>query len=60
MNVKITDDCISCGVCVDICPDVFDLGTDYAVVLLDPVPQEYEVEVKDAADSCPTSAIIID
>ncbi len=60
MNAKITDDCISCGVCIDICPEVFDMGTDFAEVKVNPVPAEYDDDVREAADSCPTSAIIIE
>ncbi len=60
MNVKITDDCISCGVCIDICPEVFDMGMDYAEVKINPVPVEFDLDVTEAADSCPTSAIIIE
>lgn len=60
MNVRITEDCISCGVCVDICPEVFDLGSDYAEVKLNPIPEEYQSDVKEAAGDCPTSAIIIE
>ncbi|MFI4912522.1 MAG: ferredoxin [Sedimentisphaeraceae bacterium JB056] len=60
MNVKITDECINCGVCCDICPDVFGPGDEYAVVKNNPVDESYRDEVEDAADSCPTSAIIVD
>lgn len=60
MNVKITDDCVSCGVCVDICPEVFEMGSDYAEVKSDAVIDDYEDEIRDAADSCPTEAIIIE
>jgi ferredoxin len=60
MHVRVTEDCISCGKCVDICPEVFQMGGQYAEVQLDPVPQEYEQPVRQAADECPTSAIIVE
>jgi len=57
MKVRITDDCVSCGQCVDVCPEVFDLGAEKAVVKLDPIPDVYTSKVKEAADVCPVSAI---
>jgi ferredoxin len=60
MNVQVTDDCISCGVCCDISPDVFEMGDVYAEVKNNPVDEKYRDEVEEAADSCPTSAITID
>jgi ferredoxin len=59
MKVEVTDDCISCGICCDICPDVFKMGDVYAEVILNPVEEKYRDEVEEAADSCPTSAIMV-
>ena len=57
MKVCITEDCISCGVCVDICPDVFELGNMMAVVKVDAIPAQLEEAVKDCIESCPVEAI---
>lgn len=55
------DACISCGLCVTICPDVFEMDDeDIATVIADPVPAENEAEAQEAADSCPTDAISIE
>lgn len=55
------DACISCGLCVTIAPDVFELDDeDIATVIADPVPAENEAEAQEAADSCPTDAISIE
>lgn len=55
------DACISCGLCVTICPEVFELDDeDIATVIADPVPAENEAEAQEAADSCPTDAITIE
>ena len=52
------DSCIGCGLCADICPDVFELDDeDIAVVKQDPVPSDLEDDVKDAADQCPVECI---
>jgi ferredoxin len=54
------DLCAGCGACVDICPEVFEMQDDLAVVKVDPIPPEVEKTCRDAADSCPTSAIILE
>jgi ferredoxin len=41
MKARITEDCISCGLCVDICPDVFEMGEDSAQVKVDVIPKEF-------------------
>ena len=60
MRVSITDDCISCGRCVEICPEVFDMGDDIAIVKVQEVPSEHEEAVRQSADECPTAAIVIE
>ncbi|MCL5290230.1 MAG: ferredoxin [Bacillota bacterium] len=54
------DLCISCGTCIDVCPEVYDWNDEekaYAVV--DEVPDGQEDQAKEAAESCPTEAIKI-
>ena len=61
MKVTITDDCISCGLCVETCPEVFEMPEgEKARPLVDTVPEDLEDKAKEAADSCPTSAIILE
>jgi len=53
--------CIGCGICAEICPEVFEIGDDgKAQVKINPVPPEIEDRCRDAADQCPESAIKID
>ena len=59
MKVTVTDDCVACGLCVESCPDVFDLGDDIAEVKVDVVPAELEEAVREAAQECPAECIII-
>jgi ferredoxin len=59
MIVNITNECISCGKCVEICPDVFEMGDDIARVIQTPVPPEYEDAAEQAAEECPVNAILI-
>ena len=60
MKVKIEDTCTACGLCVDTCPDVFEMGDEFAQVLVDEVPAEHEDAVQQAADECPVEAIIVE
>lgn len=50
------DECTSCGLCEDIAPDVFEIP-DKMVVKEGVDFSEYEDEIRDAADSCPTEVI---
>jgi len=60
MKVRIEDTCTACGLCVDTCPDVFEMGADVAQVITDKVSSEFEDAVQQAADECPVEAIIVE
>jgi len=59
MQAIVTDECIACERCVEICPAVFEMGDEYARVTASPVPPAEEAAVREAADECPTAAIEI-
>ena len=48
--------CISCELCVNLCPEVFRME-DGKAVAASPVPAAHEAACKDAAEQCPTQAI---
>jgi len=60
MKVRIEDTCTACGLCVNTCPDVFQMGSDMAEVKVEQVPEELEGDVQQAADECPVEAIIVE
>ncbi len=60
MKVRIEDTCTACELCVDTCPDVFEMGDEQAQVLVDEVPAEFEDAVQQAADDCPVEAIVVE
>ena len=60
MQVRIEDTCTSCGLCVDACPEVFEMGSDIAEVTIDEVPKGLEEAVQQAVDECPVEAIIVE
>jgi len=52
--------CAGFGVCLGLCPEVFELHDDgYAVVLVGTVPMEFEDAVRTAVSQCPSNAISI-
>jgi len=59
MNVQVDQDlCISCGLCVSNCPDVFAWNRDdKAEAVQNPVAAENEDCCREAIDGCPTQAI---
>ncbi len=58
MKYFVNENCIGCGLCTSICPEVFsmsDSGT--AMASGNEVPQEALESAKEAAHSCPVDAI---
>jgi ferredoxin len=60
VKVGIEDSCTACGLCVDTCPEVFEMGDEIAEVIVDNVPPELEETAQQAADECPVEAIVIE
>ncbi len=59
--VRVDEDlCTGCGVCSDMCPDVFELEDDVAKVRMEEVEDDLLDSVKEAAESCPVEAIIVE
>jgi len=51
--------CVGCGLCIEICPDVFMMKGDFAVVIADPGTPRAETDCRDAKEQCPVNAISI-
>ena len=52
------DLCISCGLCISTCEEVFHWNEDdKAEAIEEDVPEGLEESVQEAIDSCPTEAI---
>jgi len=61
MRAIVEDTCVGCGLCVDTCPEVFEMGAeDIAIVIGDEVPEAAEATCKEAVDACPVEAIKVE
>ena len=55
-KVWIEEGCSACGLCEEICPEVFKLE-DVAIVIGGVNFSDYEDKIKEAAESCPVEVI---
>ena len=55
-KVWIEEDCTACGVCEDICPEVFKVE-DIAIVNENVNFADHEEEIREAAENCPVEVI---
>ncbi len=61
MKVKVDpDECTGCALCVDTCPDIFEMVDNLAVAKQDEVPSRTEESCMQAVEDCPVEAIRID
>jgi len=60
MKVRIDDSCTACGLCVETCPEVFQMGDEIAEVVADEVPPQFEDSAQQAAEECPVEAIEVE
>ena len=58
MRYFVNDNCIGCGLCASICPDVFKMSdSGRSVASVNDVATEHLKKAKEAAESCPVDAI---
>ena len=61
MRVTVDEEaCIGCGLCVEECPEVFEMNDDKARVKVDEVPDDATASCKEAAENCPVEAIQVE
>lgn len=59
MQVKVNEDCIGCGLCANICPEVFSMNMDnYSEAVGD--ADENKAGVMESAEACPVNAIEVE
>jgi len=52
--------CTGCGLCAELCPEVFEMDGDTARVTVENVPAEAEETCREAMEGCPVEAITIE
>ncbi|MBM4277605.1 MAG: ferredoxin [Deltaproteobacteria bacterium] len=61
MKVTVDEEtCIGCEVCVDTCPEVFEMVDDKARAKANEVPKDVAESCREAAENCPVEAIQIE
>lgn len=62
MKVSVdADACTGCGLCIETCGEVFEMGDDsIAVVKVAEVPADVADACREAADGCPVEAIAVE
>lgn len=59
-KVTINDECTACELCTDTCPDVFEMGEEFAEVKAGADLDANEDCIREAAEDCPVEAIQIE
>ena len=57
MQARVNSNCIGCGLCTGICPDVFSMTDEGVAAARDAIDRSVEGMVQEAAESCPVDAI---
>lgn len=59
MKIKVNQEtCIGCGMCVDVCPELFKLNDDYKSECINSeVSKELTDKAQEAVEVCPVEAI---
>ncbi|NQS99581.1 MAG: ferredoxin [Candidatus Omnitrophica bacterium] len=61
MKAQVNEElCVGCGLCADICTEVFVMEGDKAKIKANPVPEASSECSQKAKEDCPVEAIIIE
>lgn len=60
MKAKVNENCIGCGLCNSICPQVFTMTDEGVATAGSDISEEQEESVRETADSCPVDAIEVE
>ena len=59
MKLEIEDFCIRCGICIDICPELYEMDTeeDRIRIPVDEIPENLMEKAKESIRDCAVGAI---
>ena len=57
MTIHVNETCVGCGLCTSMCPGVFTMTDEGVAAARDEIFPEQEAQAREAAESCPASAI---
>jgi len=59
MKLAIEDFCIRCGICIDICPDLYEMDSeeDLIRIIVDEIPETLMEKAKETIRDCAVGAI---
>lgn len=60
MKANVIEGCISCGLCVSVCPEVFQFNDENVSEVCKQPDETQEEAVREAADGCPVSVIVVE
>lgn len=60
MKVKVIEGCISCGLCMSVCPEVFRMSDEGVSEVYAQPTEENQDDTREAAEGCPVSVIVIE
>ena len=60
MTAYVNENCIGCGLCTGICPEVFSMTDENVAVASGEILSGQETVVQEAAESCPVGAIEVE
>ena len=66
MKVTVSqEECIGCGMCIDICPEVFKYNDEFKSEVIseeisENLPEELQAKTTEAKEACPVDAIIME
>ena len=61
MRLAIRDSCIRCGICIDICPELYDMdyNEDVIRIVVEAVPEPFMDKARESIRDCAVGAIYL-